>query len=106
MAAPYVAGASMLVREAMEFLGYEEITQDVIFSHLRATADLVFDEVTGTPYHRINLESAVEGLMPDDDYGSSTTAAFALGTPREYHLCLWHDRHRSGRRLLQLLRRD
>ena len=39
MAAPYVAGASVLVREAMQFVGYTNITQDTIYDHMLSTAD-------------------------------------------------------------------
>ena len=61
MAAPYVAGASVLLREAMEFAGQENITQDTIYDHLRDSADLVYDGATGAYYHRLNLEKALEG---------------------------------------------
>ncbi|MCH7725967.1 MAG: S8 family serine peptidase [Planctomycetes bacterium] len=80
MAAPYMAGASVIVREAMEFAGYQNITQDDIYDHLRNTADLFFDPVTDANYHRLNLQQALDSLMPDDDYGSSSATAYALGT--------------------------
>ena len=80
MAAPYVAGASVLVREAMEWLGYQSITQDTIYSHLRTSADLVFDTATNAYYHRLNLERALDALMPADDYGSSLDTAHSLGS--------------------------
>ncbi|MCI0491877.1 MAG: S8 family serine peptidase, partial [Planctomycetes bacterium] len=38
MAAPYVAGASVLIREAMQFVGYANVTQQTIYDHMRATA--------------------------------------------------------------------
>jgi subtilisin family serine protease len=46
MAAPYVAGAAVLVREAMEFVGYATITQETIYDQLRNTADSFYDSVT------------------------------------------------------------
>ncbi|QDU99047.1 S8 family serine peptidase [Lignipirellula cremea] len=76
MAAPYVAGASTLVREAMEFAGYGVINQDVIYDHIRETADLVYDSATNAYYHRLNLGRAIDQLLPDD-YGSSTVDAYA-----------------------------
>ncbi|MBM4089781.1 MAG: hypothetical protein FJ276_10185, partial [Planctomycetes bacterium] len=79
MAAPYVAGASVLVREAMQLAGYTAIDQGVIYAHLRDTADLVFDPATGTTYHRVNLSAAIDALMPADDYGSCPADAFDLG---------------------------
>jgi subtilisin family serine protease len=48
MAAPYVAGASVILREAMQFVGYTNITQDTIYDHMLSTADEVFDAATST----------------------------------------------------------
>jgi|GEM_PF-4251859 len=79
MAAPYVAGASVLVREAMEFVEIENITQDTIYDNLRSTADLIYDAVTNASYRRINLEAAINALMPGDDFGSTSEAAHSLG---------------------------
>ncbi|MAR08938.1 MAG: hypothetical protein CL681_03055 [Blastopirellula sp.] len=80
MASPYVAGASVLLRQAMEFVGYTDITQDTINSHLRSTADAFFDSATNANYLRINLESALNALMPADDFGSSIISAHNMGS--------------------------
>jgi subtilisin family serine protease len=80
MASPYVAGASVLVREAMEFVGYANITQDTIYDHMMATATSFFDTATGQYYKRLNLSSAIDALMPSDDYGSTTASAFDVGS--------------------------
>ncbi len=80
MAAPYTAGASVLVRQAMEFVGIQNITQDTIYDHFRNTADLVYDAATNATYHRINVQAAIDDLMPTDDYGSDVFSAFDLGT--------------------------
>ena len=79
MASPYVAGASVLIRQAMEFVGYTDITQDTINAHLRSTADAVFDDATNASYLSINLENALTALMPTDDFGSSMTTAHNMG---------------------------
>ncbi len=79
MAAPYVAGASVLVRQAMEFAGVQSISQDSIYNHLRDTADIVYDSVTSANYHLINLEAAISALIPTDDFGSTAGAAHSLG---------------------------
>lgn len=79
MAAPYVAGVSVLVREAMEFVGRENITQDIIFDHLTATADRFFDTESLAWYNRVNLAAAIDALMPPDDYGSTGSTAYDLG---------------------------
>lgn len=80
MAAPYVAGASVLIREAMEFVGQTNITQDTILAHMKATADTISDAATGLNYDRLNLEAAIDALMPTDDYGSTSGTAYDLGT--------------------------
>ncbi len=80
MAAPYVAGASVIIREAMEFAGYVNITQDTIYDHMMATADSFFDTETNQSYSRLNMQAAIDALMPVDDYGSSIATAYNLGT--------------------------
>ncbi len=37
MAAPYIAGASVLIRQAMQLAGYSNINQDTIYNHMMAT---------------------------------------------------------------------
>lgn len=80
MAAPYIAGASVLLREAMQFVGYTNITQDTIYNHMMATATSFFDSATGQTYKRINLTNAFNALMPTDEYGSTSVTAHSLGT--------------------------
>jgi subtilisin family serine protease len=79
MAAPYVAGASMLVRQAMEMVGYTEINTTTIADHMHATADSVFDALTGSSYDRLNLERAIDALLPDDVVGDTPQAATQIG---------------------------
>ena len=74
-AAPYVAGASALARQALEFSGVENIDQDTIYNIFRETADALHDSVTGNTYHQINLKAAIESIITDrhgDDFGSAT----------------------------------
>lgn len=80
MAAPYVAGASVLVREAMEFVGQTGIDQWDIYDHLMATGDSFFDSASQQTYKRLNLEAAIDALMPADDHGTSVSTASNLGT--------------------------
>lgn len=80
MAAPYVAGASVLIRQAMQFVGMTGITQDVIYDHMMATADTFYDAATGQNYKRLNLGRAIDALMPADDFGSTLGTAFNLGS--------------------------
>jgi subtilisin family serine protease len=80
MAAPYVAGASALVREAMQFVGMTGITQTTIYNHLMTTADTFYDAASNANYQRLNVLRAIDSLMPADDFGSTPGTAFSLGT--------------------------
>ena len=79
MAAPYLAGASALLREAMEFMGQQGITQDTLYNHFRQTADLVFDSVTNSNYHRLNLTQAISSVVTDS-HGDTLGTATSLTT--------------------------
>ncbi len=78
MAAPYIAGASVLIREAMQFVGYTNIAQDTIYNQMMATATSIYDAATDQNYSRINLANAIDSLMTDD-FGSSVATAENLG---------------------------
>ncbi len=55
MAAPYVAGASALLRQANEFMGIDNIGQDLLYQQFRDSADYIYDAATHGYYHRINV---------------------------------------------------
>jgi subtilisin family serine protease len=80
IAAPYLAGASVIVREAMQFVGTTTVTQQTIYDHIYSTADVIFDPITNANYHVLNLDAAIDALMPADDVGSTLAAATNLGT--------------------------
>lgn len=80
MATPYVAGASVIVRQAMEFAGMTGITQDSIYDLMRNTADTFYDSATSASYLRLNLQAAIDAIMPADDYGSTVAEACAAGS--------------------------
>jgi hypothetical protein len=65
MAAPKVAGAAVLVRQAMESIG-QEATPESILNHLRQTAQTMTDSITGAIYHRIDLFNAIETLLANN----------------------------------------
>ena len=79
MASPYVAGASVLVREAMQDLGQTNVTQTTIDNLFHHTADKVFDPATNASYDRINVARALNTLVGPDDFGSTSAAAASLG---------------------------
>lgn len=80
MAAPYVAGASTLIRQAMELVGVTDITQQMIYDVIVATADKIYDAVTGQFYSRINVLNAVESILPADTLADTIGDATGLGT--------------------------
>ena len=80
MAAPYVAGASTLIRQAMQIVGMTDITQQMIYDVIVATADKIYDAVTGQYFSRINIKSAIESILPPDTFGNSIADATGLGT--------------------------
>jgi hypothetical protein len=80
MAAPFVAGASVLLRQAMQFVGIANVAQDAIYNIMRNTADTIFDAATNRSYQRLNIERAIESIMPADDYGSTIATAYNLGS--------------------------
>lgn len=64
MASPQIAGAAVLVREAMLGAG-QDATGDAVLSHLYNTADPHTDATTGLTYYQINLTRAIEQLIVD-----------------------------------------
>jgi hypothetical protein len=80
MASPYVAGAAVLIREAMAFAGRTNITQDQIYQVMTHTADWVYDSATAQSYRRLNMQRALDYVMPADDHGSTAATARSLGT--------------------------
>lgn len=85
MAAPYVAGASVLVRQAMEMVGMEGINLDSISSHLRETGDSFFDAATGASYDRLNLANAIDSLIPSDTVGDLVSGATGINLNESLH---------------------
>lgn len=80
MAAPYVAGASVLLRQAYEFVGVTDVSQDTLYNLMVNTADSVYDPVTAASYRRLNLDRALDAIMPADDFGSTAATAHSWGT--------------------------
>ncbi len=80
MASPYVAGATVLVRQAMELAGVSPITVDSIYQHLMQTSDSIWDAVTQASYQRLNLGRAIEALLPPDTVGDNLQSSMLLGT--------------------------
>ncbi len=79
MASPYVAGAAVLVREAYAFAGQTDVSAQTIYDTLYNSADTVYDPATGATYRRLNIDSAIESVLPQDDYGSTASTAHQVG---------------------------
>lgn len=81
-AAPYVAGASVLLRQAMEFAGDSNINETTIYDIMRNTADTVYDPITKSNYLRLNLEAAINSVMqPDLEASASVARSLGVVTP-------------------------
>ena len=78
MASPYVAGASVLVREAYAFMGIDDVDQDMIYDVLFDTASIINDPITGGNYRFINVEAALD-VVVTDSLGDSAANATAMG---------------------------
>jgi len=74
MAAPYVAGASAILRQANEFMGTTNINQDLLYQQFRDTADKIYDSITSTYYYRVNLEAALAAVVIDTHGDTAETA--------------------------------
>jgi len=64
-AAPYVAGASAILRQANAFVGNLDVDQDTLYEQFWSTSESIFDPVTNTTYQRIDLEAAIESVVGD-----------------------------------------
>ncbi len=96
MATPQVAGATMLIRQAMQSIGHDP-TPEVILAHLRDTSQSLTDSITGATYHRIDLHAAIETLLanpllPEPDGPSPAPGAAAESeAPDAFSHLVWTD---------------
>ena len=63
MASAFVAGASVLLREACQRVGMGQVTQQTLYQLMVQTADTLHDPVTGQEYCRLNLARAIDSAM-------------------------------------------
>ena len=77
-AAPWVAGASVILRQANEFVGNFGVTQSELYDQFVATSDQIYDSITDTSYNRINFRAALESVI-GDHYGEQLDQAVSLG---------------------------
>jgi len=82
-AAPYVAAASALLRQANEIAGVSDIDQDLLYKQFMSTADSIYDSATQQSYSQINLAAAIDSVLGEDqpptavspDSGSTDTGS-------------------------------
>lgn len=89
MAAPYIAGASVLVREVMEMAGVQNITPQSIYEQLRSTANSVWDSVTQQNYSVLDLDRAIESLLPKDVVGDSLSNSQLVSLQNQWQTDGW-----------------
>ena len=77
-AAPWVAGASVILRQANEFVGNFGVTQAELYDQFIETSDQVYDAITDTSYSRINFRAALESVI-GDHFGEKLSEATSLG---------------------------
>jgi subtilisin family serine protease len=92
MAAPYVAGASLLVREAFELVGYANVTFDQIVETLRGSADSVYDAATNLSFDRLNISNALQSIIPNDTVAGELSDAQAIQVGDGLQLDGWINR--------------
>ena len=78
-AAPYVAGASVILRQANEFVGNFGVTQAELYDQFVETSDQIYDAVTSSYYSRINFRAALESVI-GDHYSEQLDQATSLGS--------------------------
>jgi hypothetical protein len=66
MAAPYVAGASAVLRQANASMGVTDIDQTMLYQQLWDSANQIYDAITDTSYRQIDLDAAIQSVIRDD----------------------------------------
>jgi hypothetical protein len=62
MAAPYVAGASAVLREAYAAMGYGEVDQDTLYDTFLKTSNSIYDSITQTTFRQLDLNAAIASI--------------------------------------------
>lgn len=79
MAAPQAAAASVLVREAMQWVDPDQVTADRLYQVLRSTGQAIWDSATQQTVHQIDVHAAIRSVLPEDQYGATPDQARDLG---------------------------
>ncbi len=63
MAAPYVAGASAVLRDAYAHIGFGEVDQDTIYQTFWDTSNQIYDSITQTTFRQLDLDAAIKSIV-------------------------------------------
>ncbi|WP_157665183.1 S8 family peptidase [Mariniblastus fucicola] len=63
MAAPYVAGASAVLRQAYGAMGYGEVDQDTLYQTFWDTSNQIYDSITETTFRQLDLDAAIASIV-------------------------------------------
>ena len=66
-AAPYVAAASALLRQANQIAGVSDVDQDLLYNQFLSTATSIYDSATGQNYAQIDLAAAIKSVLGEDN---------------------------------------
>ena len=72
-AAPYVAGASAVLRQAYAALGHGEVDQDTLYETFLRTSNEIYDSITNTTYSQLDLEAAVASITENVNANAGVT---------------------------------
>ena len=73
LAAPYVAGASAVLRQAYAALGHGEVDQDTLYETFLRTSNEIYDSITNTTYSQLDLEAAVASITENVNANAGVT---------------------------------
>ncbi len=63
MAAPYVAGASAVLRNAYAYMGYGEVDQNTLYETFWETSNQIYDSITQTTFQQLDLDAAIQSIV-------------------------------------------
>ena len=83
MAAPYVAGAAVLLRQAYQSVGVQNVSETMLYDEMVATSDTIYDPATGQDYHSIDLQRAIDAVFAGAVSPSAAQSNAGAPAPRQ-----------------------
>lgn len=72
-AAPYVAGASAVLRQAYAAMGHGEVDQDILYETFLRTSNQIYDSITNTTYQQLDLDAAIASITENVNANAGVT---------------------------------